>query len=68
MLQNCKIQPLRQMSMEALLCVIIEVFTYRKEKRIAERKKSSEGEQDFEEDETAMEDVDNDENWSGNIW
>ena len=32
-LSNCKVQALRQLSLEALLCIILEIFNHKKEKK-----------------------------------
>jgi hypothetical protein len=32
-LSNCKVQALRQLSLEALLCIILEIFNSKKEKK-----------------------------------
>jgi hypothetical protein len=32
-LSNCKVQALRQLSLEALLCIILEIFNCKKEKK-----------------------------------
>ena len=34
-LSNCKVQALRQLSLEALLCIILEIFNHNKEKKVA---------------------------------
>jgi hypothetical protein len=76
-LSNCKVQVLRQLSLEALLSIILEVFSFRKERRAVElpdvvRKKShqsSGGKTDsMDEDDMGVDDIDVDENWSGTIW
>ena len=62
--------------MEALLCIIIEVFTYRKdrspEKPAIQRKTSQDiaalEDIDDDDNEGGTDDVDVDENWSGTIW
>lgn len=71
-LANCKVQTLRQLSLEALLCIILEVFNYRKEAKKSDdflkNKGISQKSSNSMDDEGEMEDVDADECWSGTVW
>lgn len=74
---------LRQLSIEALLCIILEIFAYRKDHRPSELKNpfvssqvkrgNSKGENTSglggaEDDADVEMDLDVDENWSGTVW
>lgn len=70
---------LRQLSIEALLCIILEIFSYRKDhksetklpssppKRLSRGLKSI-GSSGNEDDADLEMDFDVDENWSGTVW
>ena len=65
-LANCKVQTLRQLSLEALLCIILEIFGFRKEQKKQPPKKRqavSVGSGN-----ESADDTDVDENWSGTVW
>ena len=75
---------LRQLSIEALLCIILEIFAFRKDHKPAELKNPFGGSPvkrgsikggvytgsggGAEDDADVEMDIDVDENWSGNIW
>mmetsp|Transcript_30487 Transcript_30487/g.29874 ORF Transcript_30487/g.29874 Transcript_30487/m.29874 type:complete len:112 (-) Transcript_30487:1863-2198(-) len=81
-LTNCKIAMLRQLSIEALLAIILEIFSNRKQHRptnseILENQRrglkfakvsSNIDEAPFTQDDEEDFDIDVDENWSGSIW
>jgi hypothetical protein len=76
------VQALRQLSLEALLCIILEIFSFRKEKKILDLRMPKESPSKINrnttksrksitssgnEEEDDME-IDVDENWSGTVW
>jgi hypothetical protein len=78
-LSNCKVQALRQLSLEALLCIILEIFNHKKEKKgeldpsAKKRANSNDVQTDVpvdDEDHISEENLspDVDENWSGTVW
>lgn len=78
-LSNCKVQALRQLSLEALLCIILEIFNHKKEKKVEldpsakKRANSNDVQTDVpvdDEDHISEENLspDVDENWSGTVW
>jgi hypothetical protein len=78
-LSNCKVQALRQLSLEALLCIILEIFNHKKEKKgdldpsVKKRANSNDVQTDVpvdDEDHISEENLspDVDENWSGAVW
>jgi hypothetical protein len=78
-LSNCKVQALRQLSLEALLCIILEIFNSKKEKKaeqdVSAKKRANSNDVQTDvpgdnEDQISEENLspDVDENWSGTVW
>lgn len=76
-LANCNIQMLRQLSIEALLCIILDIFAYRK--NVSEGKLTRVGSYGTpssiksaakakSSEVLSEDDMDVDENWSGTVW
>lgn len=65
-------QTLRQLSLDAILCIILEIFNHRKERLAAGGVCSESGlsksEAVDEEADMTIDETDVDENWSGTVW
>lgn len=69
-MSTCKVQTLRQLSLDAILCIILEVFNHRKERLAAGGifPESGKVETADEEADMTIDETDVDENWSGTVW